>query len=86
MPPADSFNRTKFSKFLNRPQGRIFRLAAGTAFLAAGIIFRQHPLGLASLAWSVFPLSAGGLDICYISAALSGPLSGEEIREQYPSA
>lgn len=84
MHPADAFNRTGFSKFLNRSQGRIFRLVAGTAFLVTGLIFRQNPLGLASLVWSVFPLSAGGLDICYISAALGGPLSGAKIREQYP--
>lgn len=84
MRPADAFNRTGFSKFLNRTQGRIFRLVAGTAFLVTGLIFRQNPLGLASLVWSIFPLSAGGLDICYISAALGGPLSGAKIREQYP--
>lgn len=84
MRPADAFNRTGFSEFLNRPQGRIFRLVAGTAFLIAGIVFRQHPLSMTSLVWSVFPLSAGGLDICYISAALGGPLSGAKIREQYP--
>jgi len=49
-----------------------------------GLIFRQHPLGVASLVWSVFPLSAGALDICYISAALGGPLAGAEIRKQNP--
>ena len=84
MQPAESFNRTKFSQFLNRPQGRLFRLVAGTAFLVTGLVFRQHPLGLASLVWSAFPLSAGGLDICYISAVLGGPLSGAEIRKHYP--
>jgi len=29
---------------------------------------------------SIFPLSAGGLDWCYISAVLGGPLSGPKIR------
>jgi len=66
------------------PQRRLFRPVAGSAFLVTGPIFRQHPLGVASLVWSVFPLSAGALDICYISAALGGPLAGAEIRKQNP--
>lgn len=39
-------------------------------------------MGIAALVWSVFPLSAGAFDVCYISAALGGPLSGSKIREQ----
>jgi len=53
---------------------------AGTGFLAAGIALRSQPLGWAALAWSVLPLSAGAFDLCYISAALGGPLSGARIR------
>ena len=53
---------------------------AGTGFLAAGLILRSQPLGWAALAWSVLPLSAGAFDLCYISAALGGPLSGARIR------
>jgi len=33
--------------------------------------------------WSIFPLSAGVLDICYISASLGGPISGAKIRSKY---
>ena len=54
---------------------------AGTGFLAAGIALWNQPLGWAALAWSVLPLSAGAFDLCYISAALGGPLSGAKIRE-----
>jgi hypothetical protein len=32
------------------------------------------------MAFSILPLSAGGFDWCYISAALGGPLRGAEIR------
>ena len=32
---------------------------------------------------SIFPLSAGAFDVCYISAALGGPLSGSTIRARY---
>ena len=76
----DVFNRSGFSRFLNSPAGRIFRLVAGTGFLVVGYVYRGHALGVLSMAWSVFPLSAGAMDICYISALLGGPLSGAKIR------
>ncbi|MGB8957885.1 MAG: YgaP-like transmembrane domain [Candidatus Aminicenantales bacterium] len=79
----ESFNRSGFSRFLNSPSGRIFRLAAGLGFLAIGFIFRGHTLGVVSMVWGVFPLTAGALDICYISALLGGPLSGKKIRAEY---
>jgi hypothetical protein len=76
----ESFNKSGFSKFLNSLAGRIFRLVAGAGFLVVGYLYRDHLLGMLSMAWSVLPLSAGAFDICYISAALGGPLSGAEIR------
>ncbi|HEX3270310.1 MAG TPA: hypothetical protein VHR15_06650 [Ktedonobacterales bacterium] len=80
-----AFNGSGFSRFLNSRGGRIFRIVAGIGFLVLGLIFRDHLLGILSLAWSVFPLSAGAFDICYISAALGGPLSGNRIRSAYQS-
>jgi len=79
----ETFNRSSFSRFLNSPAGRIFRLAAGTVFLVVGYVYRGHTLGVLSMVWSVFPLSAGAFDICYISALLGGPLSGAKIRGKY---
>ena len=76
----ERFNRSGFSRFINSPSGRTFRLAAGLGFLVVGLVFRHHGLGIAAIVWSVFPLSAGGLDWCYISAALGGPLAGGRIR------
>ena len=76
----EAFNQSSFSKFLNSPVGRIFRLIAGTGFLVVGYVYRDHALGLAAMAWSVLPLSAGAFDLCYISAVLGGPLSGAKIR------
>jgi len=80
MSAHDSFNRSGFSRFINSRAGRVFRLVAGSAFLIVGFLFRHHTLGIVSMVWSVFPLSAGGFDWCYISAALGGPLSGTKIR------
>ena len=80
---TESFNRSGFSKFINSPSGRIFRLIAGLGFLVVGIIFRDYWLGIAAIVWSLFPLTAGGFDLCYISAALGGPISGKRIRSTY---
>jgi hypothetical protein len=80
MNAADTFNHSSFSRWINGRSGRLFRLTAGMVFLIVGIIFSNTPWGIASLIWSVFPLSAGAFDICYISAVLGGPLSGKTIR------
>jgi hypothetical protein len=78
----ERFNHSGFSRFINSLSGRAFRIAAGLAFLGVGYAFRAHPLGVASMVWSIFPLSAGSFDVCYISAALGGPFSGKRIRGQ----
>ena len=76
----ESFNYSVLSRFINSMSGRIFRFIAGTGFLVVGYVFRDNPLGILSMAWSFFPLSAAILDICYISAVLGGPISGSAIR------
>ena len=78
----ETFNRSRFSHFLNSPPGRIFRVVAGVAFLIVGLVFRHHTLGVLSMLWGVLPLTAGFFDVCYISAALGGPFSGSIIRER----
>lgn len=79
---AMRFHRSPFGRFINSSAGRAFRLAAGTVFLAVGLRHRHTAAGKASLFWSILPLSAGGLDICYVSAALGGPLRGAVCRAQ----
>jgi hypothetical protein len=78
----ESFNQSGFSKFLNSPAGRILRLVAGIGFLVIGYIYRDHALGVLSMVWGILPFSAGAFDICYVSAALGGPLSGKKIRSR----
>jgi hypothetical protein len=80
---GEVFNRSGFSRFLNSPAGRFFRLVAGTGFLVVGYVYRGQALGVLSMVWSIFPLSAGALDMCYISALLGGPLAGAKIRAKY---
>jgi hypothetical protein len=76
------FNRSGFSRFLNGPAGRIFRVVAGIGFLVVGYVYRGDALGVLSMIWGVLPLSAGAFNICYISAVLGGPLSGAKIRDK----
>jgi hypothetical protein len=80
MSVAERFNATAFSRWVNGPAGRAFRLVAGAAWLALGLVFLEHWWGIVAMAWSVLPLSAGIFDVCWISAALGGPLSSRTIR------
>ena len=80
MSAANSFNCSTFGRFINSPTGRVFRVCAGACFVVAGAALLPSPLGWALLAWSTLPLSAGLFDVCWISAALGGPLSGRSIR------
>ena len=82
MTKYESFNQSGFSKFLNSLAGRILRLVAGIGFFVVGYMYRDHALGMISMVWGVLPLSAGAFDICYVSAALGGPLSGKKIRSE----
>ncbi|MHB8093697.1 MAG: hypothetical protein ACYDH0_02025 [Candidatus Aminicenantales bacterium] len=79
----EAFNQSGFSRFLNNPAGRIFRLVAGAGFLVVGYAYRGHALGVLSMVWGALAMSAGALDICFISALLGGPLSGSKIRGKY---
>jgi hypothetical protein len=80
LPVHVTFNHSRFSQFINSGGGRVFRLAAGAAFLIGGYALRTHAAGVAAMVWSVLPLSAGAFDLCYVSALLGGPIAGSKIR------
>ena len=80
MSTAEAFNRSGFARFINSSAGRVFRLVVGTGFLVVGYLYRDQTLGVISMVFSILPLSAGVFDLCYVSAILGGPLSGEKIR------
>ena len=80
MSGAERFNATAFSRWINGRSGRAFRLAAGVAWLALAGAFHDEWWGIAAGVWSIFPLTAAVFDICWISAALGGPLAGRTIR------
>jgi hypothetical protein len=79
---ASKFNGSTFGRWINGPTGRVFRLAAGSCFAISGVRHWHTPAGKAALIWSAFPLSAGGLDVCWISATLGGPLRGDACRAE----
>jgi hypothetical protein len=82
MKTYESFNQSGFAIFLNSPSGRVLRIVVGLVFIVLGIMYCQHTLGVISLVWGFVPLSAGVLDICFVSALLGGPLSGKKIRSR----
>ena len=77
----ESFNQSEFAKFINTPEGRILRMVAGFGFIITGYVERDKKAGIISLLWGLLPLSAGLLDLCFVSAVLGGPLSGKKIRQ-----
>ena len=83
MSAAESFNASSFSRWINHKPGRIFRLCAGAAFVVLGVVglmSGHRTWGIAALVWSIFPLTAGLFDRCYISGVLGGPWDGSAIR------
>jgi len=62
MSGPEAFNQSGFSKFLNSPAGRIFRLVAGTGFLVVGYVYRDHALGVLSMARLLLHDNDAGLD------------------------
>lgn len=77
---ARKFNSSAFGRWINSPAGRLFRVAAGSAFAIAGLRHARTTAGKAALIWSVMPLSAGAFDLCWVSGALGGPLRGAGCR------
>jgi hypothetical protein len=80
---GESFNRSGLSRFLNMRAGRIFRVVMGIGFIALGVAYRDHLLGVVSIVWGALAFIAGAFDVCFISAALGGPLPGREVRGKY---
>lgn len=80
MRAAEVFNRSRLSRFLNQPAGRLFRFTAGLGFLTYGLTHLHQRSGWLALAWAPFPLTAGAFDVCYLSVALGGPFKGSGVR------
>ena len=51
MSSHEAFNQSDFSKFLNSPAGRIFRLVADIGFLMIGYVYRDNARSVLSMAF-----------------------------------
>jgi hypothetical protein len=79
-PLADgNFGESGFSQFMASPAGRVLRVVAGAAMIGGGIAL-DSGAGTALAVVGALPLSAGALDLCYVSGLLGGPWKGSEIR------
>lgn len=79
MKAHEKFNNSVFGCWINSRNGRLFRFIAGLIFLTLGIFYFPAPLAIASLIWSVLPISAGLFNICWVSLVLGGPISSSQI-------
>lgn len=76
----EGFETTGFAQFMASPAGRVLRGVAGAAMIGGGIAIGDAG-GTALALAGALPLSAGVLDLCYVSALFGGPIRGEDIRE-----
>ena len=83
---AESFGQSAFAKFINSSWGRVLRLIAGIILLVIGFEMRDQAIGIILMIISIFPITAGAFNLCWISALLGGPLSGSKLRSKTPTA
>jgi hypothetical protein len=69
-----------FAAFMNSTFGRILRVVAGAAMIAAGLAAVGGPPGIVLAVAGTVPLAAGVFDFCLLAPILSVPWSGAKIR------
>ncbi len=67
-------------QFMASTAGRLTRIVAGVALIAAGLLAIGGTVGIVIAAIGLVPLLAGAFDVCVFSALFGGPLSGSAIR------
>ena len=76
---ARAFEETGFAQFMASRTGRLLRVGVGAAMIGGGLAMGDTGGAVLAVA-GVLPLSAGALDLCYLSPLFGGPLRGEAIR------
>lgn len=69
-----------FIRFMVSTAGRITRIAAGLALIAAGLLWVQGIGGIVLAVVGVVPLAAGAFDFCVFAPLFGAPLSGRKVR------
>lgn len=81
--PADKpnwFAASRLGQFLSSGAGRVTRVAAGVALIAAGLLAIGGTVGIILAAVGLVPLLAGAFDVCIFSALFGGPFRGSDVR------
>jgi len=68
-----------FVRFMSSSTGRLTRVVAGAALIAAGVVLGGGWIALAVI--GVVPLAAGAADICVFAPLGHLPLSGRRTRQ-----
>lgn len=70
-----------FVSFMASGVGRIVRIVAGIALIAAGLLALEGVTGIVVAVIGLLPLAAGVFDFCVFAPLFGNPLSGTKIRE-----
>ncbi len=70
-----------FVRFMQTPAGRIGRIVAGAAMIAAGLAGPGGALGYFLAGLGTVPLAAGLFDVCLMAPFFKVPWSGAKIRQ-----
>lgn len=69
-----------FVNFMASNTGRIVRIVAGVALIAAGLLAVTGTAGIVLAVIGILPLAAGLFDFCVFAPLFGSPLSGKKIR------
>ena len=69
-----------FVSFMASSAGRITRIVAGIALIAAGFFLLEGVTGIVVAVIGLVPLAAGVFDFCIFAPLFGNPLSGKQIR------
>ena len=69
-----------FVRFMSSGAGRLARIVAGIALIAAGLLALEGTIGIIVAIVGVVPLLAGLFDFCVFAPLFGNPLSGAKIR------
>ncbi len=70
-----------FVKFMSSGAGRITRIVAGVALIAAGLLVVQGTAGIILAVVGLVPLLAGLFDVCVFAPLFGMPFAGISVRQ-----
>ncbi len=74
------FAKSSFAQFISGIGGRLLRIVAGAAIIAAGILWVGGTLGWVLAVVGIVPITAGVFDFCLLGPLFKAPFLGRDIR------